>query len=243
MQQFIQPNWPAPATVKAYTTTRQGGVSGAPFNNFNLGDHVGDDDNAVAQNRLLLRNTLQLLAEPKWLKQIHSTQVILAEQITADTQADAAYTRQAKVVCAILTADCLPMLICDRAGTIVAAVHAGWRGLASGIIEQTIQTLQTPPADLLIWLGPAIGADVYEVGAEVRAQFITADPLAEQAFKANANQRWLANMYLLATLRLKHCGVTAIYGGDYCTYSDPERFFSYRRDGQTGRIASLIWLD
>lgn len=238
---FIKPYWPAPPTIKAYTTTRVGGASLAPFASFNLANHVGDDPQRIAQNRILLNEMLQLPTEPVWLNQVHGTTVIQADTASTLLTADASYTHEPNIICAVLTADCLPILICDRNATTVAAIHAGWRGLAAGVIEHTIATLDIKQNELTAWLGPAIGPQVYEVGEEVRQQFIDYHPAAEIAFQPNANERWLANIYLLAKQRLTQCGIMAIYGGDYCTYTNETLFFSYRRDGQTGRMASLIW--
>jgi YfiH family protein len=243
MIDFIAPNWPAPAKIKAYSTMRAGGFSQAPFANFNLSYSVGDDAEVVKKNRGLLRDSLQLPTEPFWLSQVHGVNVVKVEKHSAPVTADASYTRQQNTVCVVSTADCLPVLLCDRNATCVAAIHAGWRGLAAGVIEQTINALQIPAQDLLVWLGPAIGPEVFEVGEEVFQQFCAVDQNAAQAFKPSINNRWLANIYLLAKQRLTKCDVTAIYGGEYCTYSDSGRFFSYRRDKQTGRMASLIWMD
>jgi polyphenol oxidase len=244
---LIESNWPAPANIKAYTTTRQRGVSKAPYDTFNLGDHVGDDLAAVQENRQRLISELALPNEPFWLKQVHGVQVICPNnkpENNNDNTGDAAYTRTPDTVCAVLTADCLPVLICNRAGTCVAAVHAGWKSLAAGIIEETIKTLDLPGNNLLAWLGPAIGPDMFEVGAEVRELFLQSDANAAVAFQpSKTSGRWLADIYQLARQRLESMGVTAIYGGDFCTYTDSERFFSYRRDGQaTGRMASLIYI-
>ena len=238
---WIVPDWPAPARVKAFITTRSGGVSRAPFDGLNLGDHVGDVPGDVAANRALLSGYLP--AAPLWLRQVHGTNVVAAEGVDSGVEADAAHTATPGIVCAILTADCLPLLICDRNGTQVAAVHAGWRGLNQSVIERTIEAMRVPPPELLVFLGPAIGPTRYEVGDDVRDVFVSDDENAVTAFLPNANGKWLANLYELAQLRLRRLGVEAIYGGDCCTFSDTERFFSYRRDGQTGRMAALIWLE
>ncbi|RKZ52704.1 MAG: peptidoglycan editing factor PgeF [Candidatus Parabeggiatoa sp. nov. 3] len=239
---MVIPNWPAPSVVKAYTTTREGGYSQPPFEGFNLADHVGDDPDAVAANRAALVETLELPSEPVWLKQVHGIQTVSANAQHRDCMADAVYATELEQVCVVMTADCLPVLFCDRAGTRVAAAHAGWRGLASGVLETTLQTLDLPAQDILVWLGPAIGPDAFEVGDEVREAFIDFLPEAAEAFKSNREGHWLADLYLLARQRLAHEGVTAVYGGDFCTYSDAKRFYSYRRDKVTGRMASLIWL-
>ncbi len=238
--ELIRPDWPAPPQVQAVSTTRLGGVSQAPYDGLNLGEHVGDDPDAVVMNRKWLRSALP--AEPLWLKQVHGTDVVRAEAVSPGAEADAAWTTQAQCPCVVMTADCLPVLFCDREGSRVAAAHAGWRGLRAGILEATLFDLGVAPADLLVWLGPAIGPEAYEVGPEVREAFLSESPLAEAAFRPGANDRWLMDIYALARQRLNAFGVTEIYGGDLCTYSDSERFFSYRRDGVTGRMASVIWL-
>lgn len=239
---WIRPDWPAPARVGAISTTRAGGVSTGAYAAFNLGAHVGDDARAVAENRLFLRHSLQLTHEPHWLRQRHGAVVVQVERTLPDASADGAVACTADYACAILTADCLPVLLCDRVGKTVAAAHAGWRGLAAGVLENTIATMRTPPAEILAWLGPAIGPQAYEVGAEVRTAFVQADPNADQAFEPRGNGKWLCDLYMLASQRLRRAGVTYIYGGGFCTYSDRERFFSYRRDGECGRMATLIWL-
>ena len=241
VRDWIVPDWPAPARVKAFITTRSGGVSHPPFGGLNLGDHVGDVPGNVAANRALL--SLYLPAEPVWLRQVHGTDVVAAEGAESGDEADAVHTATPGTICAILTADCLPVLICDRNGSQVAAVHAGWRGLSQSVIERTIEAMRVPTEELLVFLGPAIGPTRYEVGDDVRDAFIYDDENAVTAFLPKANGKWLANLYELAQLRLRRLGVENIYGGDCCTFDDAERFFSYRRDGQTGRMAALIWLD
>lgn len=240
----IKPNWPAPANVQALQTIRQGGYSLAPYASLNLALHVKDHAAAVAQNRLLLRDVLP--SEPVWLNQVHGVTALDAALVQGVPDADASYTRQAGVVCVAMTADCLPVLLCDRAGTVVSAVHAGWRGLCDGVIEAALLKMAVAPSDVLAWLGPAIGPSAFEVGHEVRAQFMQHDEQAALAFKPHAD-KWLANLYGLAQQRLNALGVSHIYGGGidqaYCTYSDAQRFFSYRREAITGRMASLIWLD
>jgi YfiH family protein len=238
---LIRPDWPAPAAVQAVVTTRAGGVSQPPYDTLNLGDHVGDDPAAVNTNRERLCEALSLPAAPRWLRQVHGTCSVEASRCGDQCEADAAHTRSPGVVCAVLTADCLPLLLCDRNGREVAAVHAGWRGLLNGVIEQTVARMGE--ADLLAWMGPAIGPNAFEVGEEVREAFCSEDTAAEAAFMPSTNGRYLADIYALARQRLTHAGVAAVSGGEYCTYSDPERFYSYRRDGQTGRMASLIWID
>ena len=237
----IVPDWPAPKQIKCLMTTRAGGVSGAPWSSLNLGDHVGDAPADVAANRARLRQHLP--AEPAWLKQVHSTRAVDAS--SGQVEADAAFTRQPGQVCAVLTADCLPVLFCDRAGSVVAAAHAGWRGLADGVLEATVAAMEVPPGDLLAWMGAAIGPRVFEVGDDVRQAFADHHPEAAAAFlphPALERGKWLADLYLLARIRLDHAGVSAVYGGGRCTFSEAESFFSYRRDGVTGRMASVIWL-
>ena len=253
MTSFIVPDWPAPSGVRALTTTRRGGVSGEPWHSLNLGDHVGDDRAAVAANRALLRR--ELPAEPQWLAQVHGTRCVDAALVVPGTQADASFTRQRGVVCAVLTADCLPVLLCDEQGSVVAVAHAGWRGLASGVIEATVAAMGEPGARLMAWLGPTIGPKAFEVGGEVRETFVARDAAAAPAFESCADGKWLCDIYALARLRLSTLGVRRIAGprsgvpgmqstgADVCTVADAENFFSYRRDGTTGRMASLIWLD
>lgn len=236
---FITPNWPAPANVKALQTTRQGGVSDEPYNSLNVGEHVKDNAMAVAKNRQLLNAYLP--SEPVWLNQVHGVRVLDAALSSCLENADASFTKKNNVVCVTMTADCLPVLLCDTHGTVVAAVHAGWRSLCDGVIEATVASMQIDGALLMAWLGPAIGPKAFEVGSEVRAQFIAQDAQAESAFKPKAD-KWLGDLYQIATQRLNRLGVTNIYGGGECTYTDSERFFSFRRDGDTGRMASLIWL-
>lgn len=239
---FILPAWPAPPQVRACTTTRSGGVSVGPYASLNLAAHVGDVPAAVTENRTRLHRALSLPAEPRWLNQVHGTAVAVAGE-GCGGEADASVATQPGAVCAVLTADCLPLLLCDRAGTVVAAVHAGWRGLLAGVIEATVARLERPASELLVWLGPAIGPAAFEVGAEVRAAFLATDGgAAEGAFRPSPAGRWLADLYALARLRLWRLGIGAVYGGDLCTFSDSARFYSYRRDGVTGRMASLIWL-
>jgi len=236
---LIIPDWPAPSNVHAIQTTRQGGFSEAPFESLNLGAHVQDHLITVVKNRQLLNQFVP--TEPVWLNQVHGTKVVDAALSSCIQDADASFTRQSNVVCVTMTADCLPVLLCDKQGTAVAAIHAGWRSLCNGVIENAVLTMGLKAEDLLAWLGPAIGPDAFEVGAEVRQSFIEKDTNATQAFQPNAD-KWLANLYLLATQRLNNVGIKAIYGGGDCTYSFPERYFSFRRDGMTGRMATMIWL-
>lgn len=237
---LLIPDWPAPAGVRACVTTRAGGVSQAPYATFNLGDHVGDAPDAVAENRRRL--TEACAARPAWLKQVHGLAVAYADPQVID-EADASWTDAPGIACAVMTADCLPALFCDRAGSRVAAAHAGWRGLAGGVLEATLDTLDVDPADVLVWLGPAIGPQAFEVGAEVREAFIAVHPQADAAFVPGARSgKFMADIYKLARIRLAARGVTAVYGGGFCTVTDP-RFFSYRRASTTGRFASLVWLE
>ncbi len=240
---MIYPRWPVPENVRAVTTTRNGGVSLSPYDSLNLAEHVGDDGAAVGENRRRLRQQQNLPAEPLWLNQVHGTRVVDATAPIQHPSADASFSHRAGVVCAVLTADCLPVLFCDRGGSVVAAAHAGWRGLAAGVLEATVEALEIEPGQLLAWLGPAIGPDAFEVGAEVRDAFVAEHARAAAAFVARPNGQWLADLYQLARLRLAARGVSAIYGGGLCTYSDRERFYSFRRDRTTGRMASLIWLE
>lgn len=239
MHDWLTPQWPAPARVKACVTTRSGGVSVAPFDSFNLGEHVADDLLSVQKNRQRLVSLLG--CKPAWLQQVHGTAVVEACP-TRLLEADASWSREPGVACAVMTADCLPALFCDRAGTRVAAAHAGWRGLAAGVLETTLEKLAVPADQVLVWLGPAIGPQAFEVGAEVREAFVDQHAQSAQAFQPSVNSgKFMADIYQLARVRLAACGVTAVYGGDFCTFNDP-RFFSYRRSAQTGRFASLIWL-
>ncbi|MGF1727884.1 peptidoglycan editing factor PgeF [Photobacterium nomapromontoriensis] len=239
---LIIPNWPAPSRVRAVTTTRLGGHSVVPYQGLNLGMHVGDNQTVVQANRDDLQQALSLVTAPAWLNQIHSTTVIaLDKPLLSVPDADGSYTCQPGLACTVMTADCLPVILCDRAGTQVAAVHAGWRGLANGIIEAALALFSVPASDILAWLGPAIGPSAFEVGSDVRDQFIAYQPEAQRAFQAYGD-KWLADLYRLATQRLNASGVDQVFGGEYCTYNEPERFFSYRRDGVTGRQATLIWL-
>lgn len=237
---LIFPDWPAPAHVRSIQTTRKGGFSKMPYDSLNLGSHVGDDPLIVAANRQLLNSVVP--TEPVWLSQVHGTEVIDASIASCVPNADAAFATRLNVVCSVMTADCLPVLLCDRAGTVVAGVHAGWRGLLNGVIEAAVISMQKPPADLMAWLGPAIGPTAFEVGNEVRYAFTELDPAAESAFYPHGDDKWLADIYQLARLRLQNAGTGSIYGGEFCTWSDAERFYSYRRDGNTGRMATMIWL-
>jgi YfiH family protein len=237
---WLIPDWPAPANVRACVSTRAGGVSQAPFDSFNLGDHVGDEPAAVAENRRRLEQAQG--CRPAWLSQVHGIEVVEADPSRVAT-ADASWSATPGIACAVLTADCLPALFCDRAGTRVAAAHAGWRGLAGGVLEATLDKLAVPAAEMLVWLGPAIGPQAFEVGPEVREAFMADHAEAAAAFVPSVNAgRYMADIYQLARIRLAARGVTAVYGGGLCTFSDTERFYSYRRNPRTGRQASLVWL-
>lgn len=245
---FIIPNWPAPANVKALQTTRNGGISPAPYNSLNLGEHVKDNPLHVAQNRQLLSQFVP--SEPVWLNQVHGVGVIDAANTSCAPSADASYAMRKNVVCVTMTADCLPILLCDQAGTAVASIHAGWRSLCDGVIEATVKQMPVGSSQLMAWLGPAIGPNAFEVGGEVRAQFMAKDAKAEFAFKKHGDNqeqdKWLANIYKIATQRLNSLGIAQVYGSGqdehWCTFTDKEKFFSFRRDGATGRMATLIWL-
>lgn len=243
LHDWLIPDWPAPANIRAITTTRSGGVSQGVFSSMNLALHVDDDVSAVQANRIKLKQVLGI-SEPCWLKQAHGAGVVDALTASPGVTADGSYSTHPGKVCAALTADCLPVLLCDEEGTQVAAVHAGWRGLLAGVIESAIDRLEISGDRILAWLGPAIGPTRFEVGEEVREQFIQHHSQAAGAFKqASAQGKWLADIYQLARLHLESKGVTKIYGGGWCTFTDQERFYSYRRDGATGRMASLIWME
>ena len=236
----LKPAWTPPANVRAAFTLRRGGASTGPYASLNLGDHVGDDPRAVAANRQQVQQALALPAQPAWLRQVHGVRLVAADQ--AGAEADASYTRAANQVCAVLVADCLPVLLCDDAGTVVAAAHAGWRGLAAGVLHHTVRELAVPPGQLMAWLGPAIGPQKFEVGAEVRAAFIAGDPHAGSHFRpAAAPDKFYADLCGLARAQLAAAGVTRISGGHWCTATDAASFFSHRRDGVSGRMAALIW--
>ena len=237
---LLTPDWPAPPKVRALVTTRGGGVSAPPFEAFNLGSHVGDAPQAVAVNRARLRALLP--GEPCWLNQVHGLAVADADDARGVPEADAAVARQPGRVCAVLTADCLPVLFCDRAGSVVAAAHAGWRGLAAGVLEATVTRMAVPAQQVIAWLGPAIGPAAFEVGGEVREAFVAQDAATAAAFVPGARGKWMADLFRLARLRLARAGVSSVHGGGVCTHADRARFYSYRRDGVTGRFASLIWL-
>lgn len=237
---FIIPDWPAPANVKAIQTTRNGGFSVAPYYCLNLGEHVQDDSLSVRKNRQLLRQHLP--SEPVWLNQVHGVEVIDAATCQSLHDADASFSTNENVVCVTMTADCLPVLLCNQKGTAVAAIHAGWRSLCDGVIEATIKSLDVPSSDLMAWLGPAIGSKAFEVGHEVRSAFMAKDNQAEQAFSP-IGDKWLGDLYSIARQRLNNQGITKIYGGGECTYHNSDQYFSFRRDGVTGRMATMIWFE
>lgn len=238
---FVQ--WDAPQWIRACVTTRLGGVSKSPYQSLNLGLHVGDRPEDVMTNRQRLNRVLQLNSAPCWLEQVHSDQVVEAMDYAAPPRADASFTRQAGVVSVVMTADCLPVLFTNRRGTVVAAAHAGWRGLHGGILEQTVRSMGETPESLLCWLGPAIGPRAFEVGAEVREAFVAKDAKAERAFSAVQGEKYLADLELLARQTLANIGISQVFGGGYCTVEQEDTFFSYRRDHNTGRMASLIWIN
>ncbi|MDD5216361.1 MAG: peptidoglycan editing factor PgeF [Methylococcales bacterium] len=237
---FIFPNWNAPQNVHAVMTTRNGGVSKAPYDSFNLATHVEDDLEQVLENRHHLKKALNLPVEPFWLEQIHSNTVVEANAGLILPKADASFSTQKNVVCVVMTADCLPVLMCSKNGEKIAAIHAGWRGLESGIISKTVEALKTK--ELTVWLGAAIGAQRFEVGDDVRDAFLKKSADYAEAFQENGSQ-WLADIYQLARIELEHLGITDVFGGEFCTVTDADRFYSYRRDKKTGRMATLIWRD
>lgn len=241
---WITPQWAAPANVRALVTTREGGVGSGPYVSLNLGLHVGDDARVVERNRGIVKALLP--GEPCWLEQVHGTEVADADapRTGVPVRADASVAHRPGRVCAVMTADCLPVLLCDAAGTVVAAAHAGWRGLAAGVLEATVGRMGCAPASVVAWLGPAIGPEHFEVGDEVRSRFLAIDGAAGAAFvPGRSHGKWMADLYALARLRLAAVGVTLVGGGTMCTHGDDTRFFSYRRDGTTGRFASLVWLE
>jgi len=238
---WIAPAWPAPPQVRGVITTRAGGASRGAFKSFNLGAHVGDDALAVERNRRELRRYLP--SEPLWMHQVHGVRVIDADTVSAETEADGAIARSARRVLAVLTADCLPVLLCDDEGTVVGIAHAGWRGLAAGVIESVVSAMRVAPERVLAYIGPGIGATAYEVGQEVREAFVAQGADAAQAFRPREGGKYLADLRLLAKQRLRRIGVARVHASAHCTYADEKTFFSFRRDGTTGRIASLIWIE
>lgn len=239
---LLRPEWALPSGVRALVTTREGGASAPPYASFNLGRHVGDDPAAVELNRVRLRAALG--AQPLWLDQVHGCAVADADHATGVPVADAAVARSPQRACAVLTADCLPVLLCDDDAGVVGAAHAGWRGLAAGVLERAVASMGVAPGRVRAWLGPAIGPQAFEVGDEVRAAFVDADGGAAAAFMPGAVPgKWFADLFALARRRLAAVGVERVAGGGVCTVSDPLRFYSYRRDGRSGRFASLIWIE
>ncbi len=239
---LIYPDWPAPDTVKAVSTTRQGGFSHPPFDSLNLGLHVGDSANNVEKNRNHLIEMAQLPEPPHWLKQIHGTTVSMASTWQHGDEADAIVSTEPHQVCTIMTADCLPILLCNQQGNMVAAIHAGWRSLAAGIIEKTLLKFDCAPQEIIAWFGPAIGSTQFEVGQDVFDAFYQHSPQAKHAFLQTDKTHYLANIYQLAKQRLNSKNIHSIYGGDFCTVTESNKFFSYRRDGITGRMVSMIWI-
>ncbi len=240
-EHFVRANWPAPEIIVAGTTLRTGGVSSSPYDSLNLGAHVGDATAAVRENRARLRAAVGLETEPAWLRQLHGCAVAEAPLSAAEPEADGCWTAAANTACAVLTADCLPVLLTTTDGSRLGAAHAGWRGLAAGVIEAVIDAMAAPSADLLVWLGPAISQPAFEVGDGVRDTFVARDPATTAFFLANERDRWQADLYGLARRRLELAGVSRVYGGGRCTSREDAAFFSYRRDGETGRMASLIY--
>jgi YfiH family protein len=240
---WLVPQWRAPANVHAVVTTRRGGVSRSPYDSMNLAAHVGDEAESVAENRRRLRDCLHLEAEPLWLTQVHGTRIVDVDEAQQDVEADGSVSTTAGRACVVMTADCLPVLLCDQAGTRVAAVHAGWRGLAAGAIEAAVQRMDCAPDTVLAWLGPAIGPQRFEVGDDVRDTFLQDAAESGHAFRPHGSGKWLADIYELARLRLSRIGVPRVYGGGACTFEEAERYYSFRRDKTTGRMASLIWFE
>lgn len=238
---WLTPDWPVPASVHAVTTLRTGGVSVGAFDALNIALHVGDHAEFVITNRAIIKSMLGLPDEPIWLEQMHGNQVVDAATIGLQRQADASFTTKSGVVCAVMTADCLPVLVCMAGGDQVAAIHAGWRGLLSGVIGNTLSAMAGH--DVLVWLGPAIGPDCFEVGDDVRDAFLHKAAGFTVAFTSKSKGKWLADIYQLARIELAALGINKIYGGDFCTVTDHERFYSYRRDQVTGRMVTLIWRD
>lgn len=237
----LVPDWPAPKNVRSLQTTRVGGVSVAPYDSLNLSSNVGDLPLSVERNRMLLEPLLP--SEPIWLKQVHGVTVADATDAGCWPEADACVSSHPGAVCVVMTADCLPVLLCDDRGSVVGAVHAGWRGLCDGVIEHAVSAMGVAPDTLMAWLGPAIGVTAFEVGLDVREEFIARDPKSTAAFVPHVPNKWRADIYQLARLRLSGLGVDRVYGGGLCTHTDHARFFSYRRDNVTGRTGTMIWLD
>lgn len=240
---WIKPDWPAPQNVRAFVTTRHGGISTGEYASMNLGLHSGDERANVEKNRALVRERLP--SDPRWLKQVHGIAVADLDHVAPDAAliADAAVTGKKSRVAVVLTADCMPLFLCDVHGTRVAVAHAGWRGMAAGVIEATVEALWTKPGDVLAWMGPTIGPAAFEVGPEVRAAFMEVDPSAGAAFVARAGGKFMADLYALARQRLQRAGVASVTGGGFCTNRDSERFFSYRRAQKSGRMGAFVWME
>lgn len=245
MIQRISPNWSVPNNVHGFSTTRQGGVSQVPYESFNLGNHLGDNPEDVKTNRQLLVEKFGLPQLPIFLTQTHSTRVITLPYKGDNLDADAVYTNQPNQICLVMTADCLPVLFTNKQGTEVASAHAGWRGLCDGILEETIKCFQCPRNEIIAWFGPAIGPKAFQVGQDVVDQFVAKDTQAQDAFVNDTTRKgkFLGNLYQIARQRLDKMEVTHIYGGEHCTYTEAEQFFSFRRDVNTGRMATLIWFE
>lgn len=242
MTELIVPEWPLPPGVAACSSTRIGGISSGPYASLNLGAHCGDNLDDVEENRRRLFADARMPSAPVWLEQVHGEAVLrLRDEPYASKRADASWSDTPGLVCAVMTADCLPVLFCNQAGSEVAAAHAGWRGLCGGVLEQTVAHFKDRPENIMAWLGPAIGPQAFEVGNDVRDAFIAKDNSAERAFRP-VGDKYFADIYQLARQRLNNAGVTKIYGGDRCTFTEKRDFFSYRRDRITGRMASFIWL-
>jgi YfiH family protein len=242
-REWVTPEWPAPSRVRAFVTTRNGGVSAGEYASLNLGTRSGDDPQSVVANRRIVRDHLP--AEPRWLSQVHGTAVSDLDALgdLDVATADAAVTRKPGTVAVVLTADCMPLLLCDRAGTRAGIAHAGWRGMAAGVIENTVAALGVPPGDVVAWMGPTIGPAAFEVGAEVRAAFLAVDAAAAAAFAPHTPGKFMADLYALAQQRLARAGVSEVHGGGFCTYREPQRFFSYRRVPASGRMGAFIWIE
>ena len=243
-ERYLLADWPAPANVKALVTTRRDGFSSGVFNSFNMGIYSGDDPETVTKNRRQLTVDWQTEHPPQWLKQVHGVDVIEARHGQPEQEADAMFTRKPGMMCTALTADCLPVLFCDRSGSVVASAHAGWKGLLAGVLENTVKAMEVAGGDILVWLGPAISQKNFEVGPEVREKFMVVNPKAAEAFVPGEGDRWFADIYQLARQRLEAISITGIYGGDFCSVDQDDLFYSYRRDGKaSGRMASVIWFE
>ncbi|WP_028486709.1 peptidoglycan editing factor PgeF [Thiomicrorhabdus chilensis] len=253
MMDVIRPDWPAPKSIRALCTTRLGGVSLPPYDSFNLATHVGDAPSLVRQNRQRLNDMAQLPDAPMWLEQMHTDRLVCLNGQDSSTwvapKADAAWSDEARKVAVVMTADCLPLLVTNRAGSLVCAIHAGWKGLANGIVRKSLLALPENPENLLVWIGPSIRQPHFEVGQDVFEVFAKDSPQSEPYFQIQtvgsvpSKNKYLADLAGLLILELKTLGVEQIYDSELCSYEDSSRFYSYRRDGQTGRMASLIWLD